>query len=338
MIREIYEVSKTGRLDGLRCKEDELALVGTDEVQVKVRGIGLNFADIFAIYGLYSATPPTPFIPGLEFSGEVISIGSSVKNFQIGDRVMGVSRFGGYATHLNQKESYLFPLPKNWSFAEGAAFAVQGLTAYYALVPLGNCKPGDLILIHSAAGGVGILANRIAKKLGAVTIGSIGSKNKISTLKEEGYDEIIVRDRHFKDNLKQLIGDRSLNLVLECIGGSIFKDSYELLAPTGRLVSYGSANFTPSSNRLNIINAGWKYIRRPMIDPLKMVSDNKSVMGFNLIWLWDQNEMLRNYMDELMNLSLSPQRVGNIFSWKDLRRGLQEFQSGNTIGKVVIEL
>lgn len=336
--REIAEVRKTGRLDGLKVREDELNPPLPGEVQIAIRSIGLNFADIFAIYGLYSATPNPPFVPGLEFAGDVVGIGEGVQGTKIGDRVMGATRFGAYATAINQKVDYIFPLPNDWSYEQGSAFPVQALTAYYALFALGNCNSNSTVLIHSGAGGVGLLANQMVKKVGGYSIGCVGSKEKIDFLYKQGFDGALVRDKNFKKNVNELLNGRSLDLVLECIGGKIFQESYDLLSPMGRLIAYGSANFTPNSNRLNAFNTVIKYILRPKLDPLKMISDNKSVMGFNLIWLWDQVNLLKGYMQDTMKMNLKPQEIGFSISWNELHKGLEKFRSGKTIGKVVIRI
>lgn len=336
--REIAEVRRTGSLQQLKIRQDELPPPQDNEVQVKIHSIGLNFADIFAIYGIYSATPKPPFVPGLEFSGEITAVGSQVKEKKPGDMVMGATRFGAYATALNQDQNYIFPLPKDWTPEQGASFPVQALTAYYALVVLGECHEGQNVLIQSAAGGVGLYANQLAKKIGAHTIGCVGSANKLDTLQKYGFDHSMVRSRHFKNNMKEILGERSLSLVLECIGGQIFQESYDLLSPMGRLITYGSANFTPTSNYLNPITTLWKYIHRPKIDPLKMISDNKAIMGFNLIWLWDRKELLKEYMNDLLKYNLTPHEIGLVYDWKDIHKALIEFRSGSTIGKVIIRI
>ena len=128
------------------------------------------------------------------------------------------------------------PIPGDWSFIEGAAFLVQALTAYYGMVDLGRLQRGETVLIHSAAGGVGIQANRIAKKFDAYTIGSIGSPHKIDVLKQEDYDDWIVRSPNFRNDLKKALGDRRLDIIMECIGGKIMMDSFKELGPMGRMI------------------------------------------------------------------------------------------------------
>ncbi len=197
VVRRLYRINKAGSINSLKFVSENLPEPGNNEVTIEVKVIGLNFADLFAIQGLYSATPKESFIPGLEYSGIIIKKGNDVNDFQVGDKIMGVIRFGAYATHLNIDQRYILKLPADWSFEEGASFIVQSLTAYYSLIELGNIKNNYTVLINSAAGGVGIYANRIAKKFNAFTIGTIGSERKRNFLINEGYDEIIVQRRKF---------------------------------------------------------------------------------------------------------------------------------------------
>lgn len=338
MQRKVYRIPKAGSINDLKIQEEELADPADDEVTVQVHAIGLNFADIFAIQGLYSATPEGSFIPGLEFSGEIIKLGKNIKDWQIGDRVMGATKFGGYVSHINSHHRYITALPQSWSFEEGAGFLVQGLTAYYALSKLGNIKKGMTVLIHSAAGGVGILANRICKKYNAFTIGTVGNKTKSDFLvKEENYDSIIVRDKDFKNNLKTALQGRELNIIMECIGGKILKQGWDVMAPMGRMIAYGSASFTSHTSRPNYPKLIWKYLKRPKIDPLKLPSQNKSLMGFNLIWLYEKTELMHEMLDELQALQLKPQHIGHVFSFDELPEAIKLFQKGKTIGKVVVK-
>ena len=186
MKRKSYRIKKAGSLGNLKLVEEDFPKPTSYEVTIEVKAIGLNFADLFAIQGLYSATPKGSFVPGLEYSGVIINKGTDVTDFELNDKVMGVIGFGAYTTFLNIDHQYVQKLPDEWTFEEGAAFTVQSLTAYYALIELGNIKTNDTVLVHSAAGGVGIYANRIAKKFSAYTIGSVGSNMKVGFLKEEG--------------------------------------------------------------------------------------------------------------------------------------------------------
>ena len=182
--RKAYKL-KPGNIKNLQLVDEVLSDPIDNEVTIEIHSIGLNFADLFAIWGLYSATPKGEFVPGLEYSGTIVSVGDKVKTHKIGDRVMGVTRFGAYTTHLNIDHRYAIPLPGDWSFQEGASFLVQMLTAYYGLIDLGNLQKNQTVLIHSGAGGVGLYANKIAKKYDAFTIGTVGSDSKVDFLKKK---------------------------------------------------------------------------------------------------------------------------------------------------------
>jgi NADPH:quinone reductase-like Zn-dependent oxidoreductase len=333
-----YEVSKAGNINHLQIVERELAPPQPKEVQVDVKSIGLNFADIFAILGLYGATPKGSFIPGLEYAGKVTATGKDVKGYKVGDRVMGVTRFGGYTSCLNIEADYITSIPEDWSYSEGAAFLVQALTAYYGLFRLGDLKQGDTVLIHSAAGGVGLQANRMAQKAGAYTIGTVGSKVKVPLLKKEGYQDFLVRDKHFRKKLVKKLQGRELNLIMECIGGRIMKAGYDLLAPQGRLINYGSARYGDTSNSPNWLRLGYLYLTRPKIDPQKMIETNKAILGFNLIWLYHKKELMREVVKELEAFNLPAPLVGHKFDFQDLPKAIKLFQAGKTTGKVVVNV
>ena len=335
--RRVYRIDKAGSINNLKFISENLPEPGNSEVTIEVKVIGLNFADLFAIQGLYSATPKESFIPGLEYSGIIIKKGNDVKSFNVGDKIMGAIRFGAYATHLNIDHRYLLKLPEDWSFEEGASLIVQSLTAYYSLVELGNIKNNYTVLINSAAGGVGIYANRIAKKFNAFTVGTIGSERKRNFLINEGYDEIFVRRDNFRRQLENALGGRPLNLVLESIGGQVFKDSFDLLAPSGRIIIYGGAQFMTNSSRPNFLKIIPKFLSRPRIDPLTLSNINKSVMGFNLIYLWDKPDELRIMVEQILKMNLVRPHIGKVFSFDHLIRALKYFQTGRSIGKVVVK-
>lgn len=337
MQRQSYQL-KAGSLTNLTLVTAELPEPQPHEVTVAVKAVGLNFADIFAIWGLYAATPPGVFIPGLEYAGVIARIGEAVEGRQVGDRVMGVTRFGAYTTHLNIDHRYVVPIPDGWDFAEGAAFLVQVLTAYYGLIKLGDLQRGQTVLIHSAAGGVGIMANRIAKQYNAFTIGTIGRPDKRKLLEQEGYDRVIVRSKHFEQDLKQALEGRDLNLIMECIGGKILKIGYRQLAPMGRMIVYGSAQYGSVGNRPNYLKMIYLYLTRPKIDPQNMTSENKSVMAFNLIFLFQHVEIMHQALNEIWQMNLTKPHVGHRFAFADLKDALLLFQSGKTSGKVVLEI
>jgi alcohol dehydrogenase len=329
-------IPKAGNIKNLQLVNENIEDPLPGEVQISVKAIGLNFADIFAMYGLYGATPTGAFVPGLEYAGTIEKVGEKVIRYKVGDRIMGVTRFGGYASALNVQEEYVTMLPSDWNFEEGAAFLVQVLTAYWALIELANMKKGETILIHSAAGGVGLWANRIAKNLGGYTIGSIGNESKADILKAEGYDDYIVRSKSFGSDLRDKLNGRPLDIVLESIGGRIFTESYVNMALMGRMVVYGSARYAQTGTKPAYLKLILQYLARPKIDPQKMIEQNKAILGFNLIYLYERKDKLAEALEGLMEFELGKPIVGHIFSFRDIKNGIKLFQSGKTIGKVVV--
>jgi alcohol dehydrogenase len=329
---------QTGSLKNLKLYEEELLTPNDNQVTVKIKAIGLNFADVFCIHGLYKAAPKYNLVPGLEFSGEVIDKGKNVIEFNAGDKVIGVTKFGAFTSHININKNYLRKLPTDWTMEEGASFVVQALTAYYALKELGNIQSKQIVLIHSIAGGVGIYANRIAKKFNCFTIGTVGSKNKIEKIRNEMVDHILVRDKFFINRLKEILGERKIDLLLESLTGKYFKPTFDLLAPQGRAIIYGASNFATHTSFPNYFELAYKYFTRPKVDILKLIEQNRSVMGFNLIWLYDRNEYLNKLLDEIIDLNIGKPYIGESFRFNQMHDALKKFQSGKTSGKVVVTL
>eukprot|EP00184_Porphyridium_aerugineum_P004622 CAMPEP_0184696396 /NCGR_PEP_ID=MMETSP0313-20130426/3713_1 /TAXON_ID=2792 /ORGANISM="Porphyridium aerugineum, Strain SAG 1380-2" /LENGTH=429 /DNA_ID=CAMNT_0027155021 /DNA_START=35 /DNA_END=1324 /DNA_ORIENTATION=- len=350
--RSVWIQPKSGHLSSLQlCSHDVLPALTQGQVRVKVHAIGLNFADIFAVLGLYAAASKTNLIPGLEFSGVVEQVCKEDESqgkvaFPVGSKVFGVTRFGGYATEINVQAQFLFKLPDDWNFVQGAAFPVQALTAYHALVELGAVKAKKHVLIQSGAGGVGINAIRLCQKLQAQPYVTVSSESKAKFLAQEmGIPEkqIIVRDPTAKGFAKQLRdalqanGIPGFDIVLESVGGHVFKSSYDCMNRNGRLVTFGAAHYMSHGDQANWFSIIWKYLTRPKIDPGELTGENKSIMGFNLIWLTDLIDVLTPEMEHTLDLLKdSPPVVGSIYSFQKLKDGLTLLQSGKSYGKVVI--
>lgn len=335
--RRVYKM-EAGSIDNLKIQTEDLPSPQGTEVQIAIKAIGLNFADLYSIWGMYKAAPKHDFIPGLEYAGVVHAMGPDVRNLKIGDCIMGITRFGAYTDYLNIDAQYVTLIPDTWNMDEGAGFLVQAITAYYALVELAHVKTGEGVLIHSAAGGVGIQANRIAKKLGAYTIGSVGNTSKVDLLKRERYDAWVVRSDNFRQDLAKALKDQPLNIVLECIGGKILMVGFQTLAPEGRMIIYGNASFTTQGDKPNKLKMLMRYLRRPKIDPLLLPNSNKSVIGFNLIWLYHQTERFGRVVNELMAMHLPAPIVGATFEFDKLPDAIRALQSGKTTGKVVVKV
>jgi synaptic vesicle membrane protein VAT-1 len=343
--RDVWRIRKPGSLDRLRRETEELEAPSSGHARVTVGAVGLNFADVAACLGLYSATPKGAFVPGLEFAGAVEAVGDGVRAVAPGDRVVGLTRFGGYATHINADARYLHPLPAGWSFADGAAMPVQAITAWYAISELGACKSGDGVLVQSAAGGVGLNALAILQGMHARVVAAVGNEKKAAFLIDFARLErrqIIVRERRtFGAQLDEALRANGLDgfhLALDAVAGPFFEPAYRRLRPAGRLVIYGSADLMPAGTRANWLRLAARYLARPRVDPLRMVSDNKSVMGFNLIWLWEQVDRLADAYAGLAPYITRPPHIGRRFPFGEALAAMRYLQGGGSVGKVVLEI
>jgi synaptic vesicle membrane protein VAT-1 len=343
--RSVWRISKPGSLGRLKLDTEDLGAPPAGHARVAIGAVGLNFADIAACLGLYSATPKGAFVPGLEFAGTVETVADGVTTVAPGDRVIGLTRFGGYATHVNADARYLHPVPAGWSYSDGAAMPVQAITAWYAISELGACRPGHAVLVHSAAGGVGLNALAILHGMGARVLATVGTESKAAFLVDHAGLErrqIIVRDRRrFGAQLDEALRTNRMDgfdLVLDAIAGPFFQPAYRRMRPAGRLVIYGSADLMPAGIRTNWLRLTARYLTRPRLDPIRMVSANRSVMGFNLIWLWERVDRLNDAYTGVVPYITRPPHIGRRFPFGEAPAALRYIQSGASVGKVVLEI
>jgi NADPH:quinone reductase-like Zn-dependent oxidoreductase len=215
------------------------------EVKIRVKAIGLNFADVMARLGLYPGIPKPPFIPGIEVSGIITKIGENVRKWRRGDRVIAFTQLGGYAEYTVVKQEQLFPLPKRMSFEEGATFSVAYLTAYHGLLTLGHVHKGDKLLIHAAAGGVGIAATQMAKHLGAEVFATASTSEKLEIARSHGATHLInYQQEDFEEVIRKKTNGYGIDVVLDSVGGTVFKKGWKILAPMGRYVLFGFSAIT----------------------------------------------------------------------------------------------
>jgi len=327
-----------GSLKNLQLIDDSLPAPAAGEVQVAVKAVGLNFADVFAIWGFYKAAPKATFTPGLEYAGEIVAVGPGVGKFAVGDRVMGVTRFGGYTTGINIHSDYIVPIPADWSYATGAAFLVQTLTAYYGLYNLGALQNGQTVLIHSIAGGVGLQGLKICKARACFVVGTVGHAGKIELAKANGCDRALVRGKNFEQELRDALGDRPLDLVIDTVGGRYFSIPWKMLGPMGRLIVVGASRYASVGDRPNLLRMLRHFLTRPKIDPQALPELNRGLFGFNLIYLYNRIDLMPPMLEDVRSMNLSPPHVGHTFPFTEMREAILLFQSGKTQGKVVLEI
>ncbi len=269
------------------------------EVRIRVRAAGVNFADLVARVGLYPDAPKPPCVLGYEVAGEVDAVGEGVDGVSPGDSVLTACRFGGYAELALAQGATVLPLPEGWSYQEAAALPVNYATAYAALHRFGSLVAGERVLLHAAAGGVGIAATQIAKLLGAEVYGT-ASSSKHDALRAAGVDHPIdYRNADFRAEVRRVAGaDQPLDLVVDGIGGRSFRKSFSLLRPGGRLVCIG-VSAAQRSDRRSLPRATRTLAEMPRFNPLKLMSGSRSVIGLNLLRLWDAGHSLEDYVRPL---------------------------------------
>ncbi len=344
--RIVWRIDRAGSLDRLRRVEEPVPPPAVGEAQIAVRAVGLNFADILACQGLYSATPAGSFVPGLEVAGTVVALGPDAgSGVAVGDRVFALTRFGGYATHLNVGARYVRPVPEGWSFEAAAAFPVQSLTAWYGLVRLGEARRGSVVLVQSAAGGVGLQSLALLRRLGAVPIAVVGDSRKRGFLAERHAlpaAQCVLRGAgDFGDALDEALGAvhaTGFDVVFDAVLGAGFTPAFERLAPEGRYVLYGAADFVRPGAGRAWAHLAWRWLRRPRLDPLAMIAANRALLAFNLIWLWERSERLEPVYAGLAELAPEPPFVGARHPFDAAPAALAELQSGATVGKSILYL
>src|SRR5689334_19498922 len=211
-------LTKHGDHDVLQVQDRPDPPVGPGEVRVATKAAGINFADLMARVGVYPDAPPPPCVLGYELAGEVESVGEGVDNVKVGDRVVAGTRFNGQAELVTVRGDTVWPLPDGLSFEEGAAFPVNYATAYAGLVVMGGVEKGDRVLIHAAAGGVGIAATQIAKARGAEIFGT-ASSSKHDAIREQGVDHAIdYRSQDFAEEVTRITGGEGVDVIIDALG------------------------------------------------------------------------------------------------------------------------
>jgi NADPH:quinone reductase-like Zn-dependent oxidoreductase len=332
-------IEKTGEPEALALRERPEPSSGPGRVRVRVRAAGVNFADVMARMGLYPDAPDLPFVPGYEVAGDVEEVGEGVEEIAVGDRVMGGCRFGGYAEVVSLRARDVMPVPADWSYEEGASFPIVYATAYAALVSFGGLRAGERLLVQAAAGGVGIAATQIAKLLGAEIYGT-ASLSKHEAIRSFGVDHPIdYRDKDFTDEVRRVSGEEQpLDLVLDGIGGKSWKDGYGLLRPGGRLVMIGASSFVTGDKR-NLAKAAANLARTPRFNPIRMSSESKSVIGLNMLRLWDSRGTMEEYSEPLaqwVEQGLLRPVVAKAFPLERAADANRFVQDRKNVGKVVL--
>jgi NADPH:quinone reductase-like Zn-dependent oxidoreductase len=344
-------IHRPGGYDRLRLENAPDPAPGAGEVLVRTEAIGVNYADCIVRMGLYEAQKKYvgwPITPGFEFAGTVESVGEGVADVAPGARVMGVTRFGAYASHVVVPGDQLFRMPARFDAPQAAAFPAVFLTAYHALFDLGAARAGSRVLVHSAAGGVGGALLQLARLAGCFAVGVVGAPHKVETARELGADAVIDKSAEDLWRHARRHAPEGYDVVLDANGVETLRESFRHLASPGRLVVYGFHSMLPRGTgtpRWAKLAVDW--LRTPRFDPLSMTNENKSVLAFNLAFLFDRrpqgaNSPRKVFIDEMEKLLgwvgegklvAPPVRT---FALEDVADAHRAIESGSTVGKLVL--
>jgi NADPH:quinone reductase-like Zn-dependent oxidoreductase len=333
----------TGGYDVLQAQERPDPPVGPGEVRIAVKAAGINFADTMARVGLYPDAPKPPCVLGYEVAGEIESVGEGVVDREVGERVVAGTRFGGQAELVTVPAEQALPLPTELSFEQGAAFPVNYGTAYAALIMMGSLRAGDRVLIHAAAGGVGISATQIARNAGAEIFGT-ASASKHEAIRAQGVDHAIdYRTLDFEAEAMRITDGEGVDLIIDALGPTSFRKDYRLLRPGGRLVMYGLSENSKEGKRSIPVTlkslAAMPTATMPWWKSLLIMNENKGVFGLNMLKWWDTEGNLDRVVEPLMaDLEAGRLRpvVAEAFPFEQAGDAHRFIAERRNVGKVVL--
>jgi len=319
-----WQVRKYCEPEGMQWAEIEAPEPKAGEVRVRNRAAALNFFDILQIQGKYQVKPPFPFTPGAEIAGEIDAIGEGVTAWRVGDRVLGLPGGSGFAEQTVLDASKVFRVPHGMDWAQAAAFPIVYHTSYFALKDRGEVRPGEWLLVHAGASGVGMSAIQLGKALGAQVIATAGSAEKLDFARRQGADHVLnYSDEAWVDRVKELTGGRGADVIYDPVGGDMFDLSTRCIAPLGRLLVIGFA-----SGRI------------PSIAANRILLKNMSVVG---VFWGNQTKEHANYtretqaaLDRLWDEGKIRPEVSNAWPLAELPQAMQALAARKVLGKAVL--
>jgi NADPH2:quinone reductase len=259
------QIAKTGGPEVLEHVEIPAPVAGAGQVLVKVEASGVNFIDTYLREGRYPAA--LPFVPGQEAAGVVAAVGEGVSGFREGDRVAWTGTRGTYAEFACAPASELLHIPDGLSFDQASAALTQGLTAHYLAHDTYAIQPGDMVLVHAGAGGVGLLLTQMARRLGAIVIATVSTAEKAALAHEAGAEHVILyTQQDFREEVGKIASGSGLPVVYDSVGKTTFEDSLKCLRPRGLLALYGaSSGAVPPFDLIRLAGLGSLYVTRPTL-------------------------------------------------------------------------
>jgi len=309
-----------------------------NEVQIKVEAFGLNYADVMARKGMYREAPPMPCVIGYEVVGTITAVGESVDPSRLHQRVVAFCRFGGYAQHVNTPENAAIPIG-DMPAEEAMVLCTQGVTAYYMACYQAPIHAGDHVLIHAAAGGVGTVLIQLAVHQGATVFAKVGDPSKIALTQKLGAQHsICYTQTDYPQEIKQLLNGNTLDVIYNPVGGSTFKQDFNLLRPGGRMVLFGGSEL--GSGKWGLFST-LNFLRRMgAILPIGLLMSSRSILGVNMLKIADHRpDVMSHCLNEVVQLYrqgvIVPQ-VGGTFHHAELPTAHALLENGKTTGKLTV--
>jgi len=332
-------IPRIGTSSVLEVRELPDPMPGPGQVRIVVKAAGLNFSEVSARQGIYPDAPKPPSVVGYEVAGTVDTLGEGVVGVALGDRVWALCRFGGHAELVCTQADLVRRMPASLSFVEAAAIPVSYATALMLVSGYGQVRANERVLIHMAAGGVGVAAVQLCRRVPGVTIFGTASASKHAFLAQQGVDyPIDYRTQDFEAAVREGTNGQGVHLILDPMGGSHWKKNYRLLAPLGRLMLYGVANAARPGTR-SLLRIASQVLQAPRWKPMQLMDHNRSVMGLNMGKLFDEPRVIKSGLDELAALvdaGVIRPVIDRVFPFAQADQAHQRIERRENIGKVVL--
>ncbi len=333
-------LDRHGGPEVLRVRDVPEPAPGPGQVRVRVEAIGVNFAEVLSRKGLYGWAPPMPYTPGMEATGTIDALGAGVEGRAVGEPVIVGAQHGAYAEKVVVAERQALPAVDGFSTEENAALAVNYLTAWVSLMEMARLRPTDRVLVTAAAGGVGTAAVQIASRFGCPTVGMAGSDAKLDRIRALGAEAAVnYRGPDFRARLRDAAGPERFDVVLEVVGGEIFRAVFPVLAPFGRVVVAGFASLALQRwNPLSWLRT-WRDL--PRADVRSLAPASHGVMATHVGYLLDDPPRLARVWGELMAFvaahGIRPV-VGATYGFDGIPDAHRHMESRRSVGKIVVRV
>ncbi|KAK7913119.1 hypothetical protein WMY93_013330 [Mugilogobius chulae] len=337
----VVMLSGFGGLNKLRITKKAMPEPADGEVKIRVKACGLNFLDLMVRQGIIDSPPKPPVVPGFECCGLIESMGENTEGFEIGDRVMAFVNYNAWAEVVCTSVDFVYKMPDEMSFAEGAAFSLNYVAAYMMLFEVANLREGMSVLVHSAGGSVGQAVAQLCSTVPNVTVFGIASCFKHPSIKNS-VTYLFDRSMDYIPDVK-MISPEGVDIVLDCLSGENTGKSLSLLKPLGTYILYGASNMVTGETKsfFSFAKSWWQVEK---VNPIKLYEENKVIAGFsllNLLFKQKKCDLVKSVMDKLLHLynekKIKPV-VDSLWAVEEVKEAMQRIHDRGNIGKLILDV